>query len=77
MRVYTLLNLKTISLDVFFVNKINKNWGRSLLLLLRFVYETVQELRLAKLLVPVGDELAEELLAVAAAAAAAAAAFDP
>jgi hypothetical protein len=76
MRVYTLLNLKTISLDVFFVNKINKNWGRSLLLL-RFVYETVQELRLAKLLVPVGDELAEELLAVAAAAAAAAAAFDP
>ncbi len=55
-----------------------RNWGR----LQRF-YETVQELRLAKLLVPVGDELTEELLAAevaataAAAAAAAAATFDP
>lgn len=41
-------------------------------------YERVHELRLAKLLAPVGDELAEETAAaVAAAAAAAAAAFDP
>ncbi len=41
----------------------------------------MQELRFAKLLVPVGEELAEETAeaaaAVAAAAAAAAAAFDP
>ena len=38
----------------------------------------MHELRLAKLLVPVGEELAEETAAaVAAAAAAAAAAFDP
>lgn len=47
-------------------------WGRC-----QF-YERIHEFRLAKLLVPVGDELAEETAAaVAAAAAAAAAAFDP